>query len=180
MPAVEAEATIDLSALLRATGARDAQAVEGLYLCPRGRVYGLVRRLLVDTEMSLEVTQEVFLGLWRSHAALYDPAKGSSISWLMTLAHRKAVDRVRAEQTRQARDLRWGNRHRDTEYDQVFETIINDEQILAVRACLRGLSPIQRKAIHLAYYSGLTYGNVAHRLDIPVSTAEIRIRDGIR
>lgn len=180
IPAEGTEPTADLSALLIAVGGGDDQAFEKLYRHTRGRVYGLVHRVLVDAEMSAEVTQEVFLALWRSDAALYDPVKGSHMSWLMTLAHRKAVDRVRVEQTRHVRDFRWGIRHQDIDYDQVFEKVINNEEAASVRACLKILSPAQREAIHLAYYTGLTYVDVAHRLGIPVPTAKTRIRDGLK
>lgn len=172
--------TADLSALMIAVGSGDEQAFEELYRHTCHRVHGLVRRVLIDAGLSAEVTQEVFLVLWQSNAALYDPAKGSPMAWLMTLTHRKAVDRVRSEQSRRVRDLNWGARHQDIDYDEVSETVIDHEEAVSVRACLGILSPVQREAIDLAYYTGLTYVEVAHHLGIPISTAKSRIRDGIK
>ncbi|RJT74895.1 sigma-70 family RNA polymerase sigma factor [Arthrobacter cheniae] len=169
----------EMCALLIAVGGRDERAFEELYRHTRCRVYGLVRRVLIDAEISAEVTQEVFLALWQTNAASYDPAKGSPMAWLMTLTHRKAVDRVRSEQSRRVRDLNWGIGHQDTDYDQVFETVIDHEEAASVRTCLGILTPIQREAIDLAYYTGFTYVDVANRLGIPVPTAKTRIRDGI-
>lgn len=171
---------VDLVALLVAVGNGDRTAFEELYIHTRRRVHGLVRRVLVDPELSVEVSQEVFLALWQSNAARYDPAKGSAMAWLMTLAHRRAVDKVRSEHSRQSRDLSWGLRHRNTDYDQVTEAVIDREEAASVTACLAILSPVQREAIQLAFYTGLTYTDVAQRLSIPIPTAKTRIRDGIR
>lgn len=171
---------VDLSALLIAAGSRDERAFEELYEFTCRRVHGLVRRVLIDAEISAEVTQEVFLALWQTHSALYDPAKGSPMSWVMTLTHRRAVDRVRSEQTRRVRAPNWGTGHDDTDYDQVAKTVINHEEAASIRTCLGVLTPLQREAIDLAYYAGLTYVDVAHRLGIPIPTAKTRIRDGIK
>lgn len=179
-PADGTDPTIDLCVLLISVGRGDSQAFEELYRATSKRVYGLVRRVLVDTELSAEVAQEVFLALWRADAAAYNPAKGSPMSWMMTLAHRKAVDRVRAEQSRRTRDHHWEIHHQDLDYDQVTETVIAREEAASVRTCLKTLSPVQQEAIHLAYYEGLTYVDVAHRLGIPVPTAKTRIRDGLK
>ncbi|TKV28623.1 sigma-70 family RNA polymerase sigma factor [Arthrobacter sp. NamB2] len=174
------DAPVHLSVLLSAVGGRDERAFEELYALTHRRVYGLVRRVLVDAELSVEVTQEVFLALWQSNAALYDPAKGTPMAWLMTLAHRKAVDKVRSEQSRRIRDLAWGVRHHGTEYDQVSEAVLHREEAASVTACLAILTPAQREAIQLAYFTGLTYTDVAQHLAIPIPTAKTRIRDGIR
>ncbi|RJT75126.1 sigma-70 family RNA polymerase sigma factor [Arthrobacter cheniae] len=174
------ERTADLSALLIAVGGGDERAFEELYRLTRCRVHGLVCRVLIDAEISAEVTQEVFLVLWQTNAARYHPAKGSPMGWLMTLTHRRAVDRVRSEQARRVRDLNWGTSHQDTDYDQVSETVIDNEEAASVRTCLGILTPPQREAIDLAYYRGFTYVDVANRLGIPVPTAKTRIRDGIK
>jgi RNA polymerase sigma-70 factor (ECF subfamily) len=169
----------DVGALLLRVGCRDAQAFDELYGCTSRRVYGLVRKVLVDPEMSAETTQDVFLALWLDSAARFDPAVGSGMSWIMTLAHRRAVDKVRVEESHRARDLRWGIKNHDVDYDQVAETVIQRAEKDAVRACLSVLSGVQREAIDLAYYAGMTYVQVADHLGIPVPTAKTRIRDGI-
>jgi RNA polymerase sigma-70 factor (ECF subfamily) len=158
----------------------DVEAFTTLYERTSRRVYGLVRKVLVDVEMSAETTQEVFLCLWSDGAARFDPTAGSGMSWILTLAHRRAVDRVRAEESHRVRDLRWGTRNRDVDYDQVAGAVIQRAETDAVRAGLDMLSNVQREAIQLAYYAGMTYAQVADQLGIPVPTAKTRIRDGIR
>jgi RNA polymerase sigma-70 factor (ECF subfamily) len=97
----------DLDALLRRVARRDADAFAALYDHTRSRVYGLVIRVLRDPGYSEETTQEIYLEVWRS-AGAYDPAKGSALSWLLTMAHRRAVDRVRSEQAAGQRESRYG------------------------------------------------------------------------
>lgn len=170
----------DVSQLLRGVAVHDEEAFEELYRQCSARVYGLVRKVVVDAEMSAETTQEVFLTLWEDGAARYNPDKGSAMSWILTIAHRKAVDKVRSEQTRRTRDLRWGSKNQDVDYDHVSETVIARDESAAVTACLENLSALQREAIHLAFYVGLTYRDVAQHLSIPLPTAKSRIRDGIK
>lgn len=167
------------SLLLRVAGG-DTPAFDELYERTSRRVYGLVRKVLVDAEMSAETTQEVFLALWLDGAARFDPTAGSGMSWILTLAHRRAVDKVRAEQSHRARDLRWGIRNRDVDYDQVADTVIQRSETEAVKAGLGTLTDLQREAVHLAYDVGMTYVQVADHLGIPVPTAKTRIRDGIK
>lgn len=170
----------EVGALLMRAADGDAQAFEDLYQCTAPRVYGLVRKVLVDAEMSAETTQDVFLALWVGDAARFDPAQGTGMSWMMTLAHRRAVDKVRAEQSHRVRDLRWGIKNRDIDYDQTADTVIERADTEAVRSCLKTLSSVQREAIGLAYYAGMTYAQVADHLGVPLPTAKTRIRDGIK
>ena len=168
-----------IGTLLRLVAQEDVQAFDELYALTSGRVYGLVRRTLADTELSAEITQDVYLAVWQTGAARFDPRLGSGLSWIMTLAHRRAVDRVRSEDSLRSRHLRWSSKNQDVDYDQVADTVIQRSESAAVRACLPVLSPKQREAIDLAYYAGLTYAEVAERLGIPIPTAKTRIRDGI-
>ncbi|RJT78082.1 sigma-70 family RNA polymerase sigma factor [Arthrobacter cheniae] len=170
----------DVGALLMRVADGDVRAFDDLYERTAHRVYGLVRKVLVDVELSAETTQDVFLALWVGDAARFDPVQGSGMSWMMTLAHRRAVDRVRAEQAHRARDLRWGIKNRDVDYDQVADTVLQRAESDSVRSCLKALTPVQREAIELAYYAGMTYVQVADHLGVPVPTAKTRIRDGIR
>jgi len=170
----------DVDALLLRVGQGDAQALEDLYRQTSARVYGLARKVLIDAEMSSETTQDVFLALWQGTAARFDPALGSGMSWIMTVTHRRAVDKVRSEESHRTRDLKWGIKNQDIDYDQVADTVVQQSEAEALRACLRTLSAAQHEAIHLAYYAGLTYLEVAERLGIPGSTAKTRIRDGIK
>ncbi|OUM42054.1 ECF RNA polymerase sigma factor SigK [Arthrobacter sedimenti] len=171
---------VSVGALLLRIADGDVPAFTALYERTSHRVYGLVRRVLVDAEMSAETTQDVYLTLWLGDAARFDPGLGSGMSWILTLAHRRAVDKVRAEESHRARDLRWGIRNREVDYDQVVDAVVQRTETDAVRACLGMLSEVQREAIHLAYYAGMTYTQVADHLGIPVPTAKTRIRDGIK
>ncbi|WP_104182371.1 sigma-70 family RNA polymerase sigma factor, partial [Arthrobacter sp. B0490] len=137
------------------------RAFEDLYEQTASRVYGLVRKVLVDPEMSAETTQDIFLALWQGTAARFDPTLGTGMSWIMTLAHRRAVDKVRTEESHRVRDLRWGIKNQDIDYDQVADTVLQRSEVDAVRACLLTLSDVQREAIYLAYYTGMTYTEVA-------------------
>lgn len=167
-------------ALLVRVAQGDAQAFDDLYKQTSRRVYGIVRRIVCDAEMSAETTQDVFLALWQDGAARFDPALGTGMSWIMTLAYRRAVDKVRAEESHRTRDLRWGIKNRDVDYDQVADAVLHQLETDALRGSLSSLSGVQREAIHLAYYAGMTYAEVAAYLGIPLPTAKTRIRDGIR
>lgn len=174
------QALPDLSQLLYRVAEQDDEAFEELYRRCSPRVYGLVRKVVVDAEMSADTVQEVFLSLWQEGAARYAQDKGKAISWILTIVHRKAVNKVRSEQTRRVRDRRWGLKNQDVDYDHVSETVITRLESAAVTACLDDLSALQWEAIHLAFYAGLTYREVAQHLDIPVPTAKSRIRGGIQ
>lgn len=156
----------------------DEASFEVLYDRLSPRVFGLIRRILRDEAQSEEVTQEVFVEAWQQ-AARYDAAKGKAVTWLLTLAHRRAVDRVRSSQASKDRDLREGMKDFEASYDDVEDTAIaHDESRRVVRA-LGGLSATQREAIQLAYFGGYTHQEVAELLKIPVGTAKTRIRDGM-
>lgn len=170
----------DVAALLLAVAEGDERAFTALYRVGSPRVHAIVRRIVVDEQLSVEVTQEVFLSLWLETAARYDPAKGSGISWLLTLAHRKAVDKVRLEQTHRARTFAYGIKNLDVDFDCVSETVLAQWEAVQVRRGLATLSEAQREAICLAYYGAMTYREVAEHLGIPVPTAKTRIRDGLK
>ncbi|MHA7263724.1 sigma-70 family RNA polymerase sigma factor [Arthrobacter sp. TMN-37] len=170
----------ELSDLLCSITQRDEGAFEELYRQCSPRVYALVRAVVLDAEMSAETTQEVFLTLWQGGTTRYEPGKGTAMSWILTIAHRKAVDKVRSEQSHRARDLRWGIKNQNVDRGHVFDTVAIRLEGAAVSACLNELSALQREAIHLAFYTGMTYSEVAAHLSIPKPTAKSRIRDGLR
>lgn len=140
-------------------------------------VYGTVLRVLRDPAMSEEVTQEVFVELWRQ-APRFDSTKGSPRSWAATVAHRRAVDRVRSETASKARDTA-DARQVVRDYDEVADAVTTDLDRVRVREALALLSPTQREAVSLAYYGGHTYREVADRLGVPEGTVKTRIRDGL-
>jgi RNA polymerase sigma-70 factor, ECF subfamily len=169
----------DLDALLRQVARRDADAFAALYDRTRARVYGLVTRVLRDSGYSEETTQEVYLEVWRT-ADAYDSAKGSALSWLMTMAHRRAVDRVRSEQAASQRESRYGAATVERSSDLVADSALDADERRRVAECLGGLTDVQRECIELAYYRGLTYAEVSQRLSANLSTIKSRMRDALR
>ena len=156
----------------------DDAAFEELYRRVGGSVLGLVRRVLRDPAQSEEVAQEVLLEVWRT-ATRFDADRGSATSWIMTMAHARAVDRVRSAQASSDRDQRIGRRDLGREYDEVSEAVEVRLEQQAVRRCLGGLTELQREAVQLAYYGGYTYREVGELLDTPLGTVKTRLRDGL-
>lgn len=169
--------------LLEQVATGDRRAYADLYDAMAPAVYGLARRVVVDPSMAEEVTQEVLLAVW-SQAASFDRTKGSARTWVFTMAHRRAVDVVRSEQASRNRVDRVAAASTERPFDEVADTVV--EQIVDrarardVERALRNLSHLQRAALELAYYKGLTYREVAETLEIPLGTAKTRIRDGLR
>ncbi len=178
-PARLTHVTEDLDALLRRVARRDTDAFAAFYDGTRARVFGLVTRVLRDRGYSEETTQEVYLQVWRS-ADSYDPASGSALAWLMTLAHRRAVDRVRAEESAGRRESKYGAASVEREVDHVSESVIVLDERRQVAECLDSLTDLQRECIGLAYYDGLTYVQVSERLSANLATVKSRMRDALR
>lgn len=171
--------TADLDALLRRVAEEDVEAFAAFYDNTRARVFGLVLRVLRDPGYSEETTQDVYLQVWRN-ARTYNPAAGTPLAWLMTLAHRRAVDRVRSEQSASQRESRYGAANVDLPADRVAEAVIQLDEQRQVTECLESLTDPQRECIQLAYYEGLTYVQVSERLSANLATIKSRMRDGIR
>ncbi|MFI1991699.1 ECF RNA polymerase sigma factor SigK [Actinoplanes sp. NPDC020271] len=168
----------DADALLRAVARGDEPAFARLYDLVAPRVYGLIRRMLKDPALAEEVAQEVLVEVWRT-AARFDPASGSATAWVFTIAHRRAVDRVRAEQSAADRTMRAGAAAIDTPYDSVADEVSGRLERQQVRRCLADLTELQRQAVTLAYYQGYSYPQVAELLGAPVGTVKTRMRDGL-
>ena len=164
--------------LLAQVAAGDHTAFRELYDGMAPRVHGLIRRTLVDHGQSQEVTQDVFLEVWRS-ASRFDAARGSAVSWIMMMAHGRAVDRVRASQASRDRDLRIGVRDREVHFDPVSEAGELSAESARVTLAMARLTAIQRDAISMTYFEGLTGPELAARLDIPVGTLKSRLREGL-
>jgi RNA polymerase sigma-70 factor (ECF subfamily) len=173
----------DLDALLRRVARGDRDAFGAFYDQTNSRVYGLVVRVLRDSGYSEETTQEVYLEVWRT-ASQYDSAKGSALAWLLTMAHRRAIDRVRTEQAGSRRESRYGAANVDpasaSAHDPVADSAIAGDERRRVIACLEALTDAQRQCIELAYYGGLTYVEVSQRLAANLSTIKSRMRDALR
>lgn len=168
----------DLPELMGRVAQGDQQAFTAVFEAVSGPVLGLVRTVLRDPAQSEEVAQEVLVEVWRT-AARYQPSKGSVMNWALTLAHRRAVDRVRSEQASSDRQKRVALLEHTTAFDEVVEQVETRLEREQVRRCLRGLTELQRQSVNLAYYRGLTYREVAELLSLPLGTVKTRLRDGL-
>jgi RNA polymerase sigma-70 factor (ECF subfamily) len=166
----------DLDDLLVHVARGDTEAFEAVYDRLVGPVYGVIRRVLRDPSQSEEVTQEVLLEVWRM-AARFDPAMGGAATWVMTIAHRRAIDRVRSTTAAADREHRTAEVH--TPHDEVAEAVEASLDRERVRRCLEGLTEVQRESITLAYYGGYSYREVAGLLKVTLGAIKTRIRDGL-
>lgn len=165
-----------LELILAAVARGDHAAFSAVYDQAAPAVLGTVRRVLRDPAQSEEVMQEVLLEVWRT-AARFDPSAGSAAAWIMTVAHRRAVDRVRSEQRAAERELRAATA--SIAYDDVSEAVEATLDQERVRRCLNGLTDLQRESVTLAYYGGYSYREVAQLLGVAVGTVKTRMRDGL-
>ncbi|MFE2757712.1 ECF RNA polymerase sigma factor SigK [Actinosynnema sp. NPDC059335] len=156
----------------------DDAAFARLYDKVVGRVFGLVRRVVRDHAQSEEVTQEVLVEVWRT-AARFDPRRGSAETWVLTVAHRRAVDRVRSAQAATRREDLAARRDVETPFDAVSEQVAARIEQRQVRRCLATLTDLQRESILLGYFRGYSYPETAAVLGIPLGTVKTRMRDGL-
>ncbi|MYR37769.1 sigma-70 family RNA polymerase sigma factor [Streptomyces sp. SID4944] len=168
----------DLQELLVRVARGDQEAFAQVYDAVSGPVLGLVRSILRDPAQSEEVAQEVLVEVWRT-APRFQASRGSAMNWVLTLAHHRAVDRVRSAEAAAAREHRAALLDRTPAFDEVSEQVETRLEREQVRRCLRTLSELQRQSVTLAYYRGLTYREVAELLTVPLGTIKTRLRDGL-
>jgi RNA polymerase sigma-70 factor (ECF subfamily) len=165
-----------LEALLGQAARGDRDAFETVCRQIAAPVFGTVRSVVRDPSQSEEVAQEVLIEVWRA-ASRFDASRGSALAWVTTIAHRRAVDRVRSEHRSAGRELRAASHA--VPYDDVTETVLASLDAERVRRCLASLTELQREAVTLAYYGGHTHRQVAGLLGIAAGTVSTRMRDGL-
>ncbi|MBO3725412.1 sigma-70 family RNA polymerase sigma factor [Actinomyces bowdenii] len=161
---------------LQQVAAGDAEAFARLYDRWSGRLFALVLQIVVDRAQSEEVLQELFLEVWRT-AASFSPQRGSARAWLVTMARRRAIDRVRAAQAARDRESRWRGYMPDT--DLTLHSVEERIEAAEVRRALAAVGEPHRSAIELAYFTGLTHQEIARRTGVPLGTVKSRIRSGM-
>src|SRR4051794_7297661 len=162
----------DADALLPQVARGDSSAFAALYDVLGASVYGVARRVVRDPERAEDVTQEVFLEVWRK-APRFDEGRGSAKTWVMTIAHRRAVDAVRRNESQKRYDGKAGLD--EVSHDEPADRLLKEEEHTAVRGCLDTLTELQLESVRLAYFNGYTYAEVATLLGKPLPTIKTRM-----
>ncbi|WP_372735182.1 ECF RNA polymerase sigma factor SigK [Nocardioides sp.] len=168
----------DLADLLKLCGRGDQSAFAQLYDAVSARAHGMALRVVRDPAQAEEICQEAFLDIWKN-SGRFDPGRGSAMGWLLTIVHRKAVDRVRSAEASTRRDTSYHQQNQPIDHDSTAEAAQASMEARRVRSALKSLTQVQREALELAYFGGYTHTEVASMLDLPVGTAKTRIRDGL-
>jgi RNA polymerase sigma-70 factor, ECF subfamily len=168
----------ELADLLQRSSRGDEAAFARVYDATSSRAYGLALRVVRNPAHAEEVVQEAYLDAWRS-SSRYVPERGSALGWLLTIVHRKAVDRVRSAEAATHRDATYHRETQQVDHDQTAEAAHASLEAQRVRGAVATLTDVQREAVELAFFGGYTHTEVATMLDVPVGTAKTRIRDGL-
>lgn len=178
VPEGQAEPVDHIGTLLKRIAVGDRAAFSTLYDLMSARMFGLIRRVLVDRDHSEEVLQEVFLEVWRT-ADDFDADRGQGRSWLLTIAHRRAVDRVRAARASADREYRVGLRETGVAFDEVVEHTELAVDAQALTSALGRIPEAQREVLVLAYFGGYSQRELAALMGTPLGTVKTRMRDGL-
>lgn len=176
--AIDPNAEIEL---LQQIARGDRRSFEALYDRFSGVLFSTAYRVLNNREAAEDVLQDVFVQIW-DKAPLYDPSRGKPLTWAITLTRNKSIDRLRSTQRRNRLS---DELEQEAESLEQFDDKSSVEVVEAmekgklVRAAIGKLSPDQREAIELAFFSGLTQTEIAERLQEPLGTIKARIRRGL-
>ena len=171
------------AALLPAVAGGDLAAFEALYDRHSGLLFGLLLRILGNPEDAQEVLQETFVKVWSS-AKMFDAVRGSEVSWLVSIARSRAIDRLRSRRIRSDRENDAG---REAEHHGSYvaaasgaDDAIRSEAQVAVRGALAELPESQRVALELAYFEGMSQSEIAEQLGEPLGTIKTRMQLGMK
>jgi RNA polymerase sigma-70 factor (ECF subfamily) len=164
--------------LVRSIAAGDQLALHSLYELTHRIVFTLIMRIVKNRETAEELTLDVFHDVWRK-AGAYDPANGSVVGWVMNQARSRSIDRLRYEQRKKRVQTDPDNSQDTRAVDDPQTALQFDEQIRRVRRALEILSLDERQAIETAFFSEMTYQEVAARLNQPLGTIKSRIRSAL-
>lgn len=156
----------------------DERAFEQLYELVAAPLFGLVQRVVRDAAQSEEIAQEVLVEVWRT-ATQYRSDRGSALNWILTLSHRRAVDRVRSAQSRRDRETRRASEDYHRPFDEVTDAVAARWEQRQLRRCLSTLTHLQHESVVLTYYRGYTHRQAAGLLQAPLGTIKTRLRDGL-
>jgi RNA polymerase sigma-70 factor, ECF subfamily len=169
---------LSLAELLDLTAGGDTAAFAELYRRMAWQVLGVATSTLRDASHAEEVTQEVFLEIWQ-RASRFDSAKGSASSWVMRIAHARSVDRVRQAQAARNRDDVYFQCEFEPEFDSVVDDVLRKVDSHRLRVAVAELTPLQREAVTMTFYTGHSYREASDALGIPRATMKTRVRDGL-
>ncbi|HXG54045.1 MAG TPA: sigma-70 family RNA polymerase sigma factor [Vicinamibacterales bacterium] len=164
--------------LVSRIAAGDMDAASELYDRHAGHVLALARRMLRDQGDAEDVVQDVFSQAWRT-ASRFEASRGTVIGWLLVMTRTRSIDRLRAKQARPDTRTDIAPDSMPSSSVAAPDQMLSDEQAVRVRQALADLPDVQRKALELAYYEGLTQSEIATRLTEPLGTIKTRVRTAL-
>lgn len=179
-PSTDADQCHDaVTRLLLASGRGDVAAFEALFVTMTPRLVGLAQRLVRERALAEEVTQEAMLSIWLSSAG-FDPKRGNATSWMFTITHRRAVEKIQSTEASVRRDHRYAVTQVDVPFDSTADTALEAVNSTQVRRLVTRLGERHRTAVELAFLGGLSHREIADSLGLPLGTAKGQVRDGLR
>lgn len=179
MAAKKSPESRELLAVLQRMGQGDHAALAKAYDLIGGAVFSLAVRMMRDRQAAEDVTQDIFIQVWRQSAG-FDTARGSAEAWIMMIARSRILDRLRSRAAGvQIKSVGDSLPDAPAAEDWPDDTAISREEAVAVRAALRELPDDQRIAVELAFFDGLTHTQVSEKLGVPLGTIKTRIRLGL-
>ncbi len=167
-------AAAELAELIRRVALRDEAAFAALYTRTSAKLYGVVARILSRGDAGAEALQEAYVRIWEK-AGDFDPAKGSPLAWMATIARNRALDEVRRVRPASLEDMTDGFEPAADEVDPMASRE-RTEALSALLACLEKLDEEKRAVLMLAYYRGASREALAKRFDRPVPTIKTWLR----